>query len=947
MHERNRGGQRDSSTRFADEPTFDSSPAVGKRTLVETWVQQIADSYAHESPDVVREAATQGIAGSGHTLPHGETIQRLFGRHDVSGIVAHTDGAARSGAQAMGARAFATGHHVAFAGSPDLHTAAHEAAHVVQQRAGVHLKSGVGRVGDEYEKHADAVADRVVAGQSAEDLLDRFAGGSGSTNAAIQRAPGDPPPTAAATTPTAPVQLPAEEAYHASSSDRNPAAPPSRNATWDHTQEAATDSKAQDALDITWIDALPDALKTAIDQAFSDETKGKELKNRQGKDAELVKIEREAAEQQKAALTETTERLTAMDPAFAKKRSADRNAAIAADRQYRAQKERIELERRSRKEKREEDMQADLDGPMPAGARKDSVVEPPTAHITRLEGKALARTNFMSWAIDVLGSAATAKRHFQSIREVARQPGFYLIGKAADRFEAARTAFETAHPGYTFPTTSGGTQLRGFHQARQGIGMLGHALGVAFDLLAYDNPNQKLGDTKNYGYVLDRFGGQGDKRGRSIMSLGAGADDKIAAMGKNTEANTPSADDDALANKIRDQFNEMAATSDRLRASMTAHLAELSQGRDAYFNSKTIEKELAGASANVQKGDAIAAQRLKNEKFKGDASERAARVVALKAELAQKKQQLADDLEAAKSVVSDSLKNAFADWVKTIKSDISKTEERKAETEAELAAQATTRSALAAIDPSATGAVAQLDAFVVAQKLTKPRQKLSPAAYKATIQAQLRSAQKPRASTDPKSLEYIQAELVELNSWIAKLSTPASVFGTGYVVPQPAPATPSPTSSTASSSNTAPGTAAAPATSTSPNTAPGAASPGGASATSAPPARPAASDKHWVTKRVESDASVMQFIENGFARHDEMPDRTGQKGTQQVFNAELVTTLARYGFSPGATYRDTMHFDFIEGYGAAPGGRSMANMKRDKYGPSGDAKKPKAKGKAP
>jgi hypothetical protein len=60
----------------------------------------------------------------------------------------------------MGAEAFTSGNHVAFAGTPSLHTAAHEAAHVVQQRAGIHLKGGVGQVGDEYEKHADAVADR-------------------------------------------------------------------------------------------------------------------------------------------------------------------------------------------------------------------------------------------------------------------------------------------------------------------------------------------------------------------------------------------------------------------------------------------------------------------------------------------------------------------------------------------------------------------------------------------------------------------------------------------------------------------------------------------------------------------------------------------------------------------------------------------------------------------
>jgi hypothetical protein len=78
----------------------------------------------------------------------------------------------------MGARAYATGNHVVLSGASDLHTVAHEAAHVVQQRGGVQLKSGVGEVGDAYERNADEVADAVVQGKSAEALLDRYAGSS-------------------------------------------------------------------------------------------------------------------------------------------------------------------------------------------------------------------------------------------------------------------------------------------------------------------------------------------------------------------------------------------------------------------------------------------------------------------------------------------------------------------------------------------------------------------------------------------------------------------------------------------------------------------------------------------------------------------------------------------------------------------------------------------------
>jgi hypothetical protein len=127
----------------------------------------------------VHAAASHGISGTSGLLPHFDAIQASFGHHDVSGIQAHTDANAAAGSRAMGAEAYATGSHVAFASDqPSLHTAAHEAAHVVQQRGGVQLKGGVGQVGDAYEQHADAVAERVVQGKSAGDLLDPYAGGS-------------------------------------------------------------------------------------------------------------------------------------------------------------------------------------------------------------------------------------------------------------------------------------------------------------------------------------------------------------------------------------------------------------------------------------------------------------------------------------------------------------------------------------------------------------------------------------------------------------------------------------------------------------------------------------------------------------------------------------------------------------------------------------------------
>lgn len=130
--------------------------------------------------------ASDGTSGSGSPLPHKDKISASFGRHDVSGVRAHTDGHAAKAADSMGAKGFAIGQDVGFSGSPDLHTAAHEAAHVMQQQHGVQLDGGVGKPGDVYEKHADAVADAVVSGQSAEPLLDSMPGGGGGQTEAVQ-----------------------------------------------------------------------------------------------------------------------------------------------------------------------------------------------------------------------------------------------------------------------------------------------------------------------------------------------------------------------------------------------------------------------------------------------------------------------------------------------------------------------------------------------------------------------------------------------------------------------------------------------------------------------------------------------------------------------------------------------------------------------------------------
>jgi hypothetical protein len=153
---------------------------------VQRSASEAAVGTSGRESNAVHETAQKGLGGGSGRLPHADVIQRSFGRHDVSGIRAHIGGPAAVAARSIGATAYAMGNSVAFGSAPDIHTAAHEAAHVVQQRAGVSLLGGVGRQGDPYEQHAEAVAGQVVQGRSAEHLLDRHPG-VGIASRAVQR----------------------------------------------------------------------------------------------------------------------------------------------------------------------------------------------------------------------------------------------------------------------------------------------------------------------------------------------------------------------------------------------------------------------------------------------------------------------------------------------------------------------------------------------------------------------------------------------------------------------------------------------------------------------------------------------------------------------------------------------------------------------------------------
>jgi hypothetical protein len=123
-------------------------------------------------------SVTKALSGPASPIddPARKTMERRFG-FDFSRVRVHTDAAATASAHDVAARAYTVGDHVVFgAGQYDLdrptglRLLAHELTHVVQQR---HTARGLQRhsiaLSDstDAERHADLVADRVVAGRPA------------------------------------------------------------------------------------------------------------------------------------------------------------------------------------------------------------------------------------------------------------------------------------------------------------------------------------------------------------------------------------------------------------------------------------------------------------------------------------------------------------------------------------------------------------------------------------------------------------------------------------------------------------------------------------------------------------------------------------------------------------------------------------------------------------
>jgi hypothetical protein len=170
-----------------EKPPADRRPALGNEYTA-SLIGLMRSGSTGERSDVV-ETAEAGVQNVGEAPSYLKEIEAAFGHHDIGDVKVHRGREAEASSQALGAKGYAIGADVALSKDADKRTEIHELAHVVQGRGGVSLKNNLGEVGDQYEQHADRVADAVMSGESAEGILDEMTslgGGSGGGQRSVQ-----------------------------------------------------------------------------------------------------------------------------------------------------------------------------------------------------------------------------------------------------------------------------------------------------------------------------------------------------------------------------------------------------------------------------------------------------------------------------------------------------------------------------------------------------------------------------------------------------------------------------------------------------------------------------------------------------------------------------------------------------------------------------------------
>jgi len=115
----------------------------------------------------------EGNTGSNSDFPFHEQIQSSFGVHQISREEVVSGGEASEHAQRLGAKGFVKGGRAFLPKDADLEVAAHEAVHIVQQRALGASEKTIAQDDDLVEQQADSIARKVSRGENVEADLDR------------------------------------------------------------------------------------------------------------------------------------------------------------------------------------------------------------------------------------------------------------------------------------------------------------------------------------------------------------------------------------------------------------------------------------------------------------------------------------------------------------------------------------------------------------------------------------------------------------------------------------------------------------------------------------------------------------------------------------------------------------------------------------------------------
>jgi hypothetical protein len=776
-------------------------------------VQARAVAAGVAEPEQVHAAAERGAATPSTSLPYRPELEASLGQ-DLSGVQAHVGGAAESAAGDMGAEAFATGDHVVLPANPSMHTVAHEVAHVLQQRDGVQLKGGVGEEGDSYEQHADAVADRVVRGAA-------VGSHSGSSDAPARGA------GIVQMRPAGTADDTAEDAHYEPS--------------WDEIVAASQgDSDAMDALDIAWIDGLPGDLASQIDRSFhvSKEHAVVALLKKKRLAAIDAKYKRDVGTLDK----EARARL-------------GKKAKLKEDDAYKDARRVLDDEHAANAQSAEQEAKAEAAGGRRKVEATSTAVATSDKELPWMQGRLLARVNFVAWGTYLLGSTAKLKAHYQGVQSVPGASSIVLSGEATARFVAARAWFEAKFPGNTFLRRGGGLQIRNRHQGDHSRGKLGHPLGIAVDFDATANPHQKDAVAQ---FMLRQFGGKRvagtdeHEEGSNRMDLPDKSFSTVEDMGQATE------EGDALTKRqiaflaqAHAAYTEMFETSERFRASLADQMPALRAAQAAY---------LGVMRPGQERLHEISKELTRLRRKKNAANE--AKIATLVNEQAQ----LAATVGAVHAGVTSTMLAAFAPWLKEMQGFVDSAKEKHGD---DLSMK---------VDAAAANAL--VPRILDAKKPKQLRELLSPKSKYKVIFADL------DADLIDQDFDFAKREMAErakavgsarraaAGVWfrqelIERLTAdPVAVFGTG-------------------------------------------------------------SDQ-------VADPSVMQYLEKGFVRHDELNkpnDGVDDNKVREVFNGEFMQAMLMHGWYTGAAWNssvDTMHFDFLEGYAAIVGDGGSDKL----YGPT-------------